>query len=454
MSTHDVLTYGAVGDGQTNDAPAIQAAIDACHAAGHGTVLLPAGHTYLSGSLELRGQTEFRVQRGATLLASPDYADYRPEHFSDAISGGLIDTDAELSRRAWLTAFEAHDLSITGGGVIDGHGRAFVATDLETIYEMRGPPGEHQYRARPYTLHLIGCQRLDVEGVSILDGAYWTLRLTGCEDVNITRLRLHNDPKLPNNDGIDLDRCKRVRISDCDVIAGDDAICFKTIRATAVYGACEDILVTNCILQSVSCAFKIGSECWSPVRNIVFSNSVIRNSHRGLGVQCVDPGGVENVLFTGLTIETRLYDDHWWGRGEPIYVACTPRSREAGVGPIRHLRFQNILARGENGVILYAEDVGDVQDVVLDNVRVEVDVWKGAYPIGQQDFRPAQTLMDAPTHGVLVDGASGVTLRHVEVKWGANGHAAFAQALSAVRAEGLTLDDFTGEDAPPTGVYA
>ena len=447
MSTYDVLTYGAVGDGQTNDAPAIQAAIDACHAAGGGTVLLPAGHTYLSGSLELRGQTEFRVERGATLLASPDYADYSPEHFSDIVSGGLIDTDSELSRRAWLTAYGAHDLCITGG-VIDGHGRAFIETDLGGICQMRGPDGEEQYQARPYTLHLIGCQRLDVGGLMIRDGAYWTLRLTGCEDVTISNLRLHNDLRIPNNDGIDLDRCKRVRISDCDIVAGDDAICLKACHSTAVYGACEDIVVTNCTLQSVSSAFKIGSECWSPVRNVVFSNSLIRDSHRGLSVQCVDPGGVENVLFSNLVIHTRMYDERWWGRGEPIYIDGTARDRAVGVGKIRHLRFRDILARSENGVIIHAGETGDVQDVVLDNVRVEVDVWKGAYPIGQQDFRPPHSLVDAPTHGVTVNGASGVTLRHVEVRWGGHTHAAFTQALFTQRAEGLKLDAFTGEDAP------
>lgn len=98
MSTYDILMYGAVGGGQTNDAPAIQAALDACHAAGGGTVLLPSGQTYLSGSLELRGQTELRVERGATLLASPDDAAYRPEHFSDAISSGLNGASAVTLR--------------------------------------------------------------------------------------------------------------------------------------------------------------------------------------------------------------------------------------------------------------------------------------------------------------------------------------------------------------------
>ena len=147
---------------------------------------------------------------------------------------------------------------------------------------------------------------------------------------------------------------------------------------------CGDIVVTNYTLQSVISAFKIGSECWSPVRNITLSNSVIRDAHRGLGVQCVDPDGVENVLFSNLTIQTRMYDERWWGRGEPIYVNCTARDRAMGVGPIRHLRFRDILARSENGGVIHAEDEGDVQDVVLDNVQVEVDAWKDEFPIASR----------------------------------------------------------------------
>jgi polygalacturonase len=444
----NVLDHGALGDGASDDAPAIQAAIDACAAAGGGTVLLPAGRTYLSGSLQLRGHTEFRVERGAILLASSDYADYRPEHHSDQVTGGLF-WETELPRRAWITAFEAHDLCITGGGRIDGNGRGFVDADKGEYFVMRGPPGGDQYRERPYTLHLIGCQRLDIHHISIVDGAHWTLRLTGCDDVTVTAIRLHNSFKLPNSDGIDLDRCKRVRVSDCDVRAGDDAICLKSCEATAPYGICEDVVVTNCTLSSASSALKIGNECWGLVRNVAFSNCVVRDSNRGLTVHCGEPGGVENVLFSGIVVETRKYQESWWGRGEPIYVNSTAWNPASGVGTIRHLRFRDILATGENGVFIYAEQTGDVQDVILEGVRIEIGAWHDHFPGSEQDFRPRSGragLEQRPTRGVTVEGAANVTLRHVQVVWGRERRDHFGAALYCDRAGGLRLEDFSGED--------
>ena len=106
-----------------------------------------------------------------------------------------------------------------------------------------------------------------------------------------------------------------------------------------------------------------------------------------------------------------MYDERW-GRGEAIYIDGTAQNRAAGVGVVRHLRLRDILARSENGVIIHAGEEGDVQGVVLDKLRVELDAWKGEHPIGQHT------------------------------------HSAFAQALFVQRAAGLSVDDFTGEDAP------
>jgi len=86
--------------------------------------------------------------------------------------------------------------------------------------------------------------------------------------------------------------------------------------------------------------------------------------------------------------------------------------------------------------------------VVLDNVWLEIDAWKGEHPIGQQDFRPPHGLVNALTHGVTVNGASEVTLRHVRVEWGQHSDVAFAQALHTQRAAGLIVNEFSGEDAP------
>lgn len=445
----NIQDFGAVGDGKANDAAALQRAIDTCHEVGGGTVLVPAGQVFLTGSFVLKAQVELHLERGATLLASPDYADYAREHFSDVVTNGLFD-ETELPKRAWITSFEAHDAAIAGGGTLDGNGRAFVAKDLTYIYRMRDNGDEPQYLARPYTLHLIGSVGLTIKDVIIKDGAFWTLRLTGCEDVVIHGIRIRNDLKLPNNDAIDLVNCRRVRVSDCDIEAGDDAICLKTNRATQVYGACEEVTVTGCTLMSTSSALKLGNEIYSPIRNIVFDACVIRASHRGLSVYVSEPSDVDNVIFSNMIVETRIFHERWWGRGEPVYLNSTPWRNKDGSGRIRHVRISNVLARSENGAMIYAEHPGFIDDVVLENIRIELNKtskWSGA----RQDLRPREEegLLEMPTNGFTLHNAHNVTLRNCEVVWGENRPEYYHKALSAEGAEGLEVVGFKGEDAHP-----
>ncbi len=443
--------FGADGNGVTNDAAALQRAIDTCYEAGGGTVLVPAGQVFMTGSFVLKARVELYLERGATLLASPNYADYTREHFSDAVTDGLFD-ETELPKRAWITSFRAHDAAITGGGTLDGNGRAFVAEDQTYIYKMRDNGDEPQYLARPYTLHLIGSVGLTIKDVIIKDGAFWTLRLTGCEDVVIHGVRIRNDLKLPNNDAIDLVNCRRVRVSDCDIVSGDDAICLKTNRATQVYGACEDITVTGCTLMSTSSALKLGNEICSPIRNVIFDACTVRSSHRGLCIHVGEPGDVENVIFSNMIVETRIFYEAWWGRGEPIYLNSTPWRKRDGSGRIRRVRIFNVLAKSENGVMIYAEKPGWIDDIVLENVRIELNKtskWNGS----RQDLRPRDEgdgMPELPTNGFTVHHAKNVTLRNCEVVWGENRPAYYGKAVAAEGAVGLELTGFKGEDAHVT----
>ena len=118
MPTIDIRDHGALGDGTTNDAPAIQSAIDACHAAGGGRVLIPSGATYLSGSIELRSNVELHVERGAVLAGAPDPAAYTARLEVGALSGGVVN-DQNDAALAFITANGATDVAITGGGRID-----------------------------------------------------------------------------------------------------------------------------------------------------------------------------------------------------------------------------------------------------------------------------------------------------------------------------------------------
>ncbi len=307
MTVYDVRTYGAVGDGTTPDTGAVQAAIDAAHAAGGGTVLVPPG-TFLVGSIELRSYVELHLQRGAVLQGSPDWADYTARFSVGALSAGMVGDLTEASA-ALITARGATDVAITGGGVIDGASAAFVPAQPH----VQGQDPEADIwtmpNERPFLAFLLGCRNVTVRDVTLRNSALWTLRLTGCEDVAVHALRIRSDPRVPNSDGIDLDRCARVRISDCDIDCGDDAISVKTCDEYPEYGPCEDITVTGCTLATRSSALVVGVDVSAPIRNVVFSSCIVRRAHRGLSVTIGTGahGHVENVLFSDIVIATQYY---------------------------------------------------------------------------------------------------------------------------------------------------
>jgi len=256
---------------------------------------------------------------------------------------------------------------------------------------------------------------------------------------------------VPNCDGIDPDHCRNVRISGCHIEAGDDCIVLKTLKDYNAYGPCENITVTGCTLVSTSSALKIGTESGADIRNVIFDACVIRGSNRGLSIQLRDNGNVENVLFSNMIVETRLFSDDWWGKAEPIYVTALHRTPNGALGHVRHIRFSNILCRGENGAVLCGSPNSPLEDIVLENVRIEIDK-TSRWPGGVQDLRPPEIehmLRAHATNGVYIEHARGVALRNVSVAWGQNRPAYFGAALETHAVEALELDHFKGESAHP-----
>ncbi|MGV8976615.1 MAG: glycoside hydrolase family 28 protein [Cellulomonas sp.] len=435
-----ITEFGAVGDGLTDDTAAVQAAIDARHREGGGRVLVPAGGVFRCGTIQLRSGIELHVEAGATLEASPDDAAYTVRRATGGLSNGIPADDTELSTM-FITAEGCRDVSITGRGTIDGGGRHFIESDLGPMYAMR--------KVRPYTIFLVGCEHVTIRDVLIRDAAYWTVRLSGCRDVLVDSVSIRNDLKLPNNDGIDVDTCQRVRISGCDIVAADDAICIKTCQESRQFGECRDVTVTGCTVVSRSSGICIGSEIAAPIRRCVISSCVISDSHRGLALKLSEAGGVHDVLFTDIVIETRFFDSRFWGRGEPIYMSSYPWRGASGTA--HNVRFRNILARSENGILIRSEEPGKISGVVLSDVRVEIDRWSGESG-GAWDLRPhpAQALIEHPTSGIHLERLRDVRLSSCEVVWGQEpgGRASdLGEALTVVDVHDVRVVDFRGEPA-------
>ena len=390
QSVYDVMGFGAKGDGRTDDAAAIQRAINQCSSDGGGRVLFPRNHVFLAGPVELKSHVELHLEATATLKANPDEGIYHLSAFGENRGEGML----------WLWADNAENISITGKGTIHGNGIAFMGAELEDSYELK-PLADQAFDPRPHVLTLTNVRNLTIRDVTIREGAYWTVHLIGCNEAVIDGINLLNNLKIRNGDGIDLDHSKNVRIANCHITSGDDCICLKNRREFEQYGSCHDITVTNCVMSSRSCAIKIGSENMDSIYNVVFDNCIITGSNRGLGIQNRDEGTVTDVVFSNIQLDCRLWSDVWWGKAEPIYVTSYPRANgnhkdanwrfpkgeiEGRCGEVSRIYFNNITASSENGCFVGGDVPDKVKDIYFNNVRVNLNA--------QCSMFNAQCLMD------------------------------------------------------------
>lgn len=413
-----VTDFGAEGNGKTDDAVAIQKTIDLCSSNGGGMVLFPAGKTFMSGPLHLKSNVNLHFQPNSMLIANPDESIYKESAFGANRGEGMM----------WLSGKDIENVSITGKGRIDGNGVAFMGAELDDSYELKPVT---DFDPRPHVLTLINARNVRITGVTISNSAYWTVHLVGCYDVAISDISLLNNLKIRNGDGIDIDHSRKVRISNCFIESGDDCICLKNRREFEEYGPCYDIVVTNCIMTSRSCAVKIGSENMDSISRVLFDNCIITDSNRGIGIQNRDEGTVTDVTFSNMTVDCHLYSDVWWGKSEPIYVTSYPRARgnhkDAGwrfpkgatkgaCGEVSDIRFHNITSRSENGIFLGCDTPGKIRNVTIDNVTLTLEKTTG-WPGGVYDRRPCEGegFIKSPVFGIFSENVENLTVRDFDV---------------------------------------
>jgi len=455
---YDITTFGAIADLTFNSAAAIQRAIDSAHAASGGTVLVPAGQTFMCGSLMLKSRVRLHLEPGSVLRASPD------------ISQHLCYEPLELFRkddfcRFWIFANEAEQVTIDGSGTLDGNSPAYVTERLPTHTVARNP--------RALSVAFLGCSDVVLRGIRIINSPSWAVRPAGCDRVLIDGITILNDLGLVNSDGIDIDCSRSVRICNCHIEAGDDAISIKGRREISVkYGACEDIVVTNCVLESHCCAFRIGCESFVDFRRIVFSDSTIRRSHRGIAIDCRDEALIEDILITGITVDTIHSPRIWWHEGEAIWISQVPYvpghyGDGSRVARLRNIVFRDISITTEQGVYVQGAD-GEhhPSDILFDNVRVHMCKHTnhsagyfdprpnppGFAPAGSRGTEvetPWGSLFRHDLPAFFLDRTQGVTLRDCRVTWAADMPPVYSHALEAWASPELVISGFQGVAARP-----
>ncbi|NQT11989.1 MAG: hypothetical protein HQ582_04540, partial [Planctomycetes bacterium] len=261
-ATFNVRDFGARGDEKTNDAHSIQAAVDECHRQGGGIVTLPPGD-YLSGMIRLRSHVTFRLENGATLWASPCEDDYvRSAHVGRGVKVIYY----------LLVAEDQEHIALDGDGVIHGAGRHDLLRRAGTSDTM--PPFQIG------TLFFQRCKHVSVRDLSFRYSACWTLHFLRCEEVFVDGASIVNNYFRTVTDGIDAVSCRDVHIANCHISTGDDCICLKSRDGYP----CQHVVVSNCTLESIATAIKVGTESEGDFHDIRCSICTVRNSTVGVGV--------------------------------------------------------------------------------------------------------------------------------------------------------------------------
>jgi hypothetical protein len=414
--------FGAVLDGKTNDGPALQKAVDAAAAAGGGTVVLPAGRTALSGSLALKSHVTLRLDPGSRLVASLNREDY--------------------SEPVLLRAQQAEEIAITGTGTIEGQGDLFMESRRPYIY--------HAKPWRPKLVMLEGVRGAHLRDFTLRNSPEFTIQLRDCDDVSIQGVSIYNNPEIPNNDGIDPVCSRNVRISGCTIVTGDDCIAVSNTTRSGPDRPCDGIVVSDCVLSCQDSALKIGSGTFGAVRNVIFTDCVVRLALRGVDIMARDGGDVENVVVRNVLIHTHLFAQPWWGASEAVYLTAVPRTAGQKMGHVRHVHISGIIADGEAGVFVRGTPESPLEDIVLEDVSLTI-AKTTAWP-SRIDLRPFQgekgpREKDTVIAGFDLQDVNDITLRNCRVTWAPNPPPSFGPLLRTVRVAGLHLEDVQGTDA-------
>jgi polygalacturonase len=456
-SGFDVRAFGAKGDGKTLDSPAINKAIDAAASEGGGTVHFPAG-TYRSFSIHLKSNVALHLDQGATILAA-DPSDKDGKY--DAPEPNQWDRYQDFGHSHWRNSLiwgeNLENISILGPGRIWGKGLVRSGSQSRTKQQndalgnapsdpRGGPFGypnprdavEPGWGNKSISLKL--CRNVIIRDISILHGGHFAILATGVDNLTIDNLKIDT-----NRDGIDVDACKNVRISNCSVNSPfDDGICPKSSFALGYARATENVTITNCQVSgydegtlldgtykrdfrnqngsfSPTGRIKFGTESNGGFKNITVANCVF-DYCRGLALEAVDGALLEDVTISNITMRDIS--------NPPIFLRLGFRGRgpkeSTTVGALRRVIISNVVVY--NADPKYASIISGIpghtiEDVRLSNVRI---YYRGGGtkeqaaldPPEKEDTYPEPTMFgELPAYGFFIRHVKGLELRDVDVSF-------------------------------------
>jgi len=452
---HNVRDYGAVGDAKTLDTPAINRAIAAAAAAGGGTVFFPSG-TYLSVSIHLKSNISLYLDQGAVILAaSPkDNDSFRYDPPEPNENNQYQDFGHTHFHNSLIWGENLENISILGPGLINGAGLVSggsqsrdkaandaIPRDAAPAGMTRGPFGypsardavEDGWGNKAISLKL--CRNVIIRDVSILRGGHFGILATGVDNLTLDNLKIDT-----NRDGMDIDGCRQVRVSNCTVNSpNDDGICLKSSYPLGRPIPCENITITNCQVSGFAAGsvldgtykrtsnnptgrIKFGTESNGGFKNITITNCVFEYC-RGLALESVDGALLEDIAISNITMRDIV--------NAPIYLRLGARlrgpSETTKVGTLTRVKIDTIVAHNVaagQGILIVGlpDNKGAIEDVTLSNIFMDfqgggtAEQAKREMPEMETAYPEPRSHGDTPSWALFARHAKNLTIRDVEFR--------------------------------------
>ncbi len=384
--TFDVTKYGAKADGETDNTPFIQKAIDDCSAKGGGRVLVPGGGVYKTYTLNLKNGVDLHIDRGATLKGGEDPHKY-PEFAPTPV--WRPERSPRFNKRAMFYTVGQTNVAITGGGTIDGNAAAF-----HHRVDGRWQRISHT-NITGRCVFFVGCRDVRFDDVLVYHPCGWSTWFLDCDRVQCRGVRIECNREFPNGDGLHFGGCRDVTVSDCIVDAQDDALIVRTHQEQMrTVRPCERMTFANCVLRSNQSAIRIGWTGDGPIRDVTFDNIVC--SYSRLGIQFylpamgypetakehidpprgrdvippakneIVPFSVENMRFSNMTINSYH---------APLYISI---GRTENVAFLKDITFSDCRFRAQRPPVLQFRPEDNVRDWRFSNVAFEIAKPRGS----------------------------------------------------------------------------
>ena len=286
LKIYNVKDFGAVADGKTINTKAMQKAVDECSANGGGIVRFEKG-VYVLSTVFLKSNVTIEIVNGALILGAKSYYDYAQEEKIDYPI--YQDSSHTYYHPSLFVGIDCENIKITGGGKID----------MRSVWDEDGVRGEAIKHRGAKCIALKNCKNVEISNLEIYNVTDLAVYFAGCENVDIFGLRMR-----VYIDGISPDNSKNVRIHDCEVEAGDDAIVFKSSYTLNRLDVCRNLRVWNCKLKSRCCAVKFGTETNGGFENILIENIQIRETRiTGIAIESVDGAVIDGITIKNVTME-------------------------------------------------------------------------------------------------------------------------------------------------------